>query len=131
MSPYGRQLTLPTFAQDAEKWDETAQNNIRLMFDHCPELLAEARTLADRAEGAFAGAIGEDDPVAVEAARWEAQQMRKDLGGDAATGVEKLLIDQVVVCHLAERHAQVLVAEGGSPAVEAVRLRRAEATGKR
>jgi hypothetical protein len=131
MNDEERRRALGWFTRDAENGVEGAREKLRLFFQHYPGFLAEAGTLADRAERAYAEAAGLGDPAAVEAARREAKKMKKELGGDTAIGVEKLLIDQVVVCYLAERHAQLLTTEGSSFAVEAARMRRAEATGKR
>jgi hypothetical protein len=131
MNDAERRRTLGWFTRDAENGVEGAREKLRLFIQHYPEFLSEAGALADRAERAYAEAAGMGDLAAVEAARREAETMRIDLGGDTATGVEKLLIDQVVMCRLAERHAQLLAAEGASFAVEAARMRRAEATGRR
>ena len=91
---------------------EAAESVVRwlTMF---PELKAEARELdamADRAEAAWAAAVGFGDPLAERAARAEAASVRAELVGDAPSLLERVLASAVVVAHLAHQRAAVMAA---------------------
>lgn len=132
VAPHARVRFLRDFAQAADRGDPDARRNAALLLATYPELIAEFGTLADRAEAAFAAAIGAGDPVAAAVVRAEADRLRAELGGGTATGLERVAVDQVVAAYLADRDAQLwLAAPGPTPAADAARCRRAAVTGRR
>lgn len=122
-----RQLTL-----DATAGDPSARDRLREFLARHPQLVRAIGDLATRVCGAWAEAAGMGDPVAAEAARQEADRMWAECGGAAASVVERMLIENVVACHLAERHAQLVLAQvdpkTGPPAAL---LRQAESSQRR
>ena len=127
-----RRQRLRDLTRAAERGSEFDRACLDQFLRDYPACLDEVGDLAARAEREWAGMTGMGDPAAVAATLREAARTRAELGGDRAAGEERLLIDLVVVCSLAERFAQFSLARTDveSP-VYGMWLRRVELIGQR
>jgi hypothetical protein len=84
----------------AEKRDAEALQNLRLMLSESSQLWQVFADLARRAEASLLGIVaGEDDAVAgVLIQRLEG--LRKELGGESSSCVERLLVQAAALCRL-------------------------------
>lgn len=109
--------------------------SIEKWLEAFPELRPECRALdelAEKAEAAWATAVGFGDPVAEKAARDEAGKLRKELTGDATSLLDRVLASAVVVAHLAHTRAAVVAAQKAEhPGVREYRERVLSAAQKR
>ncbi len=93
----------PEAAASIEKWLEAF-----------PELRPECRALdelAEKAEAAWAVAVGFGDKLAEQAAREEAAMLKQELSGDNASLLDRVLASTVVVAHLAHTRAAIMAAQ--------------------
>jgi hypothetical protein len=106
---------------------------LRHLLDAHPQIWQHTGDLEQVVVRAWTELLAGPDPLALEALRRKAEQLRADLEGDGATPLERLLVGQVVSSWLEMSHAQVQVAEPGSTTLGQAshNLRRAESAQKR
>jgi hypothetical protein len=90
----------------ARAGDASALPRLRRLLDGHPEIWERAGDLERVVVRAWAELLAVGDPVALEAVRRKAEQLRAELEGDAPTPLERLLVGQVVAARLAMGHAQ-------------------------
>lgn len=113
--------------------DKQALAELRDFLATHPEVHETVGDLARLAEEAWTDLLAGDDALVKESLRREVSALKADLSGPHPTGLEKLLVDHVAVCHLAERHAELLEAQP-APATQGqalFRARRSESTQRR
>lgn len=97
-----------------------------------PEVLAAAGDLARHAEKAWIDLVVGADSFTRVAVASQVERLKAELAGPDPTPLEKLLVDHVVVAHLAERQAELGAAQpGGSIQQAAFRLKKAESAQRR
>lgn len=112
-----------------------AVSSIEKWLEAFPELRPECRALdelAEKAEAAWAAAVGFGDPLAEKTARDEAVRLRAELTGDAPSLLDRVLASAVAVAHLAHTRAAVVAAQKAEhPGVREYRERVLSAAQKR
>jgi hypothetical protein len=112
-----------------------AVGSIEKWLEAFPELKPECRALdelAEKAEAAWAAAVGFGDRLAEKAAREEASKLKQELTGDNPSLLDRVLASTVVVAHLAHTRAAVMAAQKADhPGVREARERVLSAAQKR
>lgn len=97
-----------------------------------PEVLAAAGDLARHAEEAWIDLVVGADSFTRVAVASQVERLKAELAGPDPSPLERLLVDHVVVAHLAERQAELSAAQtGGSVQQAAFRLKKAESAQRR
>jgi hypothetical protein len=80
---------------------------VRNWFNQAPHLWRLAGDLAASATDIALGQISKR-PIQIESTKQVMEQMKKHLGWECATPIERMLIEQVVVCWLRQYHGELL-----------------------
>lgn len=97
-----------------------------------PEVLAMAGDLARHAERAWIDQVAGPDSFTRVAVADQVERLKAELAGPDPSPLEKLLVDHLVVAHLAERQAELSATQtGGSIQQAAFRLKKAESAQRR
>jgi hypothetical protein len=117
----------------ANTGDRESLEALRLFLDDHPEIQETVGDLTRTAEASWLDLLVSDDTLGRESVRRQLEKLKSDLAGTHAAGLEKLLVDEIGVCFLANRHAEIMAAgpAGGSLAQAAFRLRRADSAQRR
>jgi len=109
--------------------------SVQKWLEAFPELKPECRALdelADKAVAAWAASVGFGDKLAEQAARDEAAKLKRELTGDNASLLDRVLASTVVVAHLAHTRAAVMAAQKADhPGIREARERVLSAAQKR
>ena len=125
-------VRLKQLMQKANQGDTQALAEMRTLLDEHPEVTRHLGDLATMAERVWIDLVAHGNELVRESVRRQIQQLKSELGGEQPMALEKLLVDHVAVCNLAERHAELLAAEDSSSIqVTALRLKRAESAQRR
>jgi hypothetical protein len=130
----GQQLVtqLRELSAKANAGDAQALHSLRTLLADDRRLVDQFGDLARHIEFTWLNKLAADNVLTREAVREYLDQLRATLAGAQPTAIEKLLIDQVVICSLADRHAALLQATGtDNPHLVALRCRQAESAQKR
>jgi hypothetical protein len=102
--------------QRAETGDESVCDQVRELLMFCPEF-AEllGGDLEQVTERLLAKAVAGDNIVFREAIKTQMENLRRDLAGPAATPLESLLVDRIVMCWLQVQTADIAQAKGKAP----------------
>ncbi len=113
--------------------DVSVLPRLRVALAERPELWQHAGDLEKIVVRQWAELLGGGDPLATEALRLKAEDLRVQLEGEAPTPLERLLVGQVVAHWLEMSHAQLRVADGkgATPGQGAFDLKRAESAQRR
>jgi hypothetical protein len=116
----------------AQAGDAAVLSELRELLDGRPALWQQLGDLGGHVEEALLGQAGGKSLLARESVRRRMDELRAELAGPAASAVEKLLVNRVVICwaqcHLADLQA-AQQATAGAPAAHAER-RQAGAQGR-
>jgi hypothetical protein len=116
----------------ANAGDRNAFAELRAFLDSHPEIHRTVGDLTRRAEEVWLDLLVGDDALGRESVRRELTNLKTDLTGEHPAALEKLLVDEIGLCYLAQRQAQIAGSTtGGSIVQAAFRLRRAESAQKR
>lgn len=111
----------------ANAGDPTALPRMREILEETPRIWQHVGDVARQAERAWVDLLAGQDIVGAESIRRKAAALRSELEGAHPTAVERMLVDQVVICWLELAHAQAAATQEGGPAGQANhRIRRAE-----
>lgn len=126
-------VELRTLVKQAEADDETALPRLRQLLDNHPEIWHHVGDVAGIVERGWIGHLAGGDPLAVESMKRTITEMRADLAGDHPTRVERMLVDQVIVCWLESKYMESASALGKQGSVENAnyRLKRLESAQRR
>jgi len=102
---------LRALTRRARGGDATALPGIRAILSTHPEIWRHAADLERAVVRRWAEVLGGGDALAVEALRLAAEGLRAELEGEEPTGLEKLLVGQVVGHWLETCHAQIQAAD--------------------
>lgn len=93
----GRLTELRALSEKAESGDKEARKELRrLLRASSPEVIAEASTIARRAEGMLVKTKSAGQPLMEEALEERMHQMRSEIAGENPTPLEVLLTERVV-----------------------------------
>jgi hypothetical protein len=85
------------FSDKAEDGDKDARRELRRLVERAsPAAIAEASSVARRAEGMLIKTISAGEPLMQETLRVRLRDMRAEIAGDNPTGLEALLAERVV-----------------------------------
>jgi hypothetical protein len=117
----------------ANKGEPGALAALRRFLEEHPEIHETLGDLAKYAERAWLDLLTRGDALAQESVRKQLDNLKEALAGNHPTPMEKLLVDQIAVCRLAECQAEVAAADAGRHSLgQAVfNLKRAESTQRR
>jgi hypothetical protein len=91
----------------AQTGDREARQELWVTLESCPSLWQPAADLTRHVEDQLIGVISRDSPLLAESLRLRTAAMRKELAWDAATPLERLVIDQAVISLLELQHHQM------------------------
>jgi hypothetical protein len=124
--------TLAEWVRRAEMGDATVMPMLSAIFDVAPSRWKRYGGLAVRVEAVWLKLTAGDNLMLRETVRRQLEEMKAELAGEAATPLERLLVDRVAAtwlqCQLADAGA---AAQGCTPSEEATALRRQNAAHKR
>ena len=124
--------TLSDLVAKANAGDRNALVELRAFLDQHPEIHKTVGDLTRRAEDVWLDLLVGNDVLGRESVRRELTSLKTDLTGEHPAALEKLLVDEIGLCYLAQRQAQIAASTtGGSIVQAAFRLRRAESAQKR
>lgn len=130
--PAALRMTLNELVVRANAGDRSALVELRSFLDDHPEVHEAVGNLTRRAEAAWLDLLAADNALVRESVQRELTRLKADLTGEHPATLEKLLTDEIAICYLAQRHAQLLAATpSGSLGQGALRLRRAESAQRR
>lgn len=95
----------------ADKGDVAALRELRCVYDTLPDLWREVGDLARQAEFAWIKASLGDQRSAREATERMAAELRRQLGGEDAPPLERLLAERAVVCWLQLNYVDTILAQ--------------------
>jgi hypothetical protein len=126
-------VELHALVRRAQAGDPGALPRIREILDDRPEIWQHVGDLAALVEQAWIAVLAAENPLAVEAMRRSVAEMRRELEGEHATRLEKMMIDQVLATWLECKYLEGISAEPGRGSLDqaAFRLRRLESSQKR
>jgi hypothetical protein len=90
--------TLAELVERANGGDRASLKTLRKVLDQHPEIWQEVGNLATHAETTWIRLAAEGNTLAAESIRREADRLRLELLGASATAIERLLVDQIVIC---------------------------------
>jgi hypothetical protein len=100
----------------AEAGDESVRDQIRELLIVCPEFAESlGGDLEEATERILATAVAGDNMAFREAIKLKMETLRRDLAGPAATPLESLLVDRIVMCWLQVQTADIAQAKGEAP----------------
>ncbi|MBA4190664.1 MAG: hypothetical protein C0467_21980 [Planctomycetaceae bacterium] len=109
-----------------------AMGELEAFLKDQPEVLAAAGDLARHAEKAWIDLLVGADSFTRVAVASQVERLKAELAGPDPSPLEKLLVDHVVVAHLAERQAELIATQtAGSIPQAAFRLKKAESAQRR
>jgi hypothetical protein len=113
----------------ANKGDKRALAELRSLLDSRPEIWTTVGNLAANTERAWLELLSQD-VLGNESVKRHVEEIRAELEGPNPLPMEKLLVNQVVVCYLAAHHADLVAAntEPASIAQLKLRLKRCDVT---
>lgn len=103
----------------AKSGDRTVLPQLREYLDEHPEIWTEVGDLALHAQESWLALMAGQDLVLEESVRRKMDELRGELGSEAASKVEKLLIERVVACWLQVHYADAAYAQAKGPAATA------------
>ena len=118
----------------AKEGDETVTEQVREMLTICPEFAETlGGDLAQVTERLLSTAVAGENIPFREAIKHKMKALRQDLAGPAATPIESLLVDRIVICWLQVQMADIAQAKGESQtiALERFQLRRQDSANRR
>ncbi len=95
----------------ADKGDREALAEVRRVYDALPELWRDAGDLAKQAELAWLTTTLGDQRTAREATERMAAELRRQLAGEEAPPLERLLAERAVVCWLQLNYVDSILAQ--------------------
>ena len=103
----GQQLVqrLRELAAKANAGDEQALFDLRTMLAEDRRIVEHLGDLSRRVEAALLEQLAAHDALTRESVREYVAQLRVTLAGPQPTEIERLLVDQVALCYLADRQA--------------------------
>jgi hypothetical protein len=124
---------LRALVQKANAGDTGVLPRMRQLLDEHAEIWQRVGDLSGLVERAWIGVMAADNPLVIESLKRKIEEMRSDLAGDNPTGLERLMVDQVIGCWLEVKHVEneSALAEEGSVATASFRLRRLESAQRR
>jgi hypothetical protein len=112
--------------------DAAALADLHRFLDSHPETWRALGDLGVIAQRAWLEVLAGADPLAAEAVRRHAEELKADLLGPGDTRAERVLVDDAVVAYLAARHAQILAARPApAPGQAALCIKRCESAERR
>jgi hypothetical protein len=127
------ELKLAEWVRRAEMGDATVMPMLSAIFDVAPSRWKRYGGLAVRVEAVWLKLMAGDNLMLRETVRRQLEEMKAELAGEAATPLERLLVDRAAAtwlqCQLAD--AGAATAQGCTPSEEATALRRQNAAHKR
>jgi hypothetical protein len=117
----------------ANAGDRRALEELRDLLDKHPEVCRHAGNLAEIAENSWLALLVEGSALGREATKRQLAALKAKLAGEHPTPIEQLLVDNITVAYLAQRHAEIREAcdSGGSIQQAAYRLKRSESALRR
>lgn len=118
----------------AGKGDLSALDELRRAYDEHPDLAAQIGDLVEHAMVALLDLIAGNNLTAKEAIRRNADEVKQRLAATAASPLERLLVDRVVICWLAVHQAELDVAakcNGSGPTTQGDAQRRLDGASRR
>jgi hypothetical protein len=133
LDPTALRKTLDGLVARANTGDRQALDALRRFLDAHPEVHETVGDLTRLAEAHWLDLLVGAEVLARESVQRQLASLKGELTGSHPTPLEKLLVEEVGLCHLASRHAQMTAAgsAGASLAQAAFRLRRAESAQRR
>jgi hypothetical protein len=124
---------LKALSAAANNGSREALEDLRRLLDEHPEIPGQVGDLAKFAERTWVELIAGADSLQGEAIRHQIAGLKADLLGARPTCMERLLVDHIAVCQLAERHAEMAAAHSADTGLEVARFRlqRAESAQRR
>ena len=95
----------------ADKGDVEALRELRRVYDTLPDLWRQAGDLARQAELSWVAAAMGKNLAAAEAVERMAAQLRRQLAGEDAPPLERLLAERAVVCWLQLNYVDTMMAQ--------------------
>jgi hypothetical protein len=130
--PAALQAMLSNLVAQANTGDRQALTELRHFMDRHPEIEESVGDLARMAESAWLDLLVGQNKLARESVQRLLVKLKRDLAGQHPTDLEKLLVDDIGICYLAKRQAEIAAAgSGGSLTQAAIRFRRAESAQRR
>ena len=130
-----RRITLAAMLMAAERGGEKILPALRKRFDEDPDLWEQAGDLALQAERSVLSLAAGKNALAFEAMERKADQLRGELVGLSPTPLERLLVDQIIICWLqvnqAERTCVGFFQDGGGMAEAEFHQRRLDRAQRR
>jgi hypothetical protein len=117
----------------ANRGDAAALVELRGMLDTYPQIWQTCGDLGRSAERAWVELLAGTEVLGSESIERYLQRMKTDLLGSQPTRLEQILVDDIAVCYLAARHADILAAEPGTHSLGqgALRIRRCDSAHRR
>ncbi len=124
---------LADLVKRAQAGDPTVLPLMREILDAHPEVWQHVGDLSSVAERAWIALLAAENPLAVESMKRTVAEMRLDLGGEHPTRMERMLVDQVIMCWMEVKYLETATAsaEGSSLAQASFRLKHVESAQKR
>ncbi len=124
---------LADLVKRAQAGDPTVLPLMREILDAHPEVWQHVGDLSTVAERAWIALLSADNPLAVESMKRTVAEMKLDLGGEHPTRMERMLVDQVIMCWMEVKYLETASAgaEGSSLAQASFRLKHVESAQKR
>lgn len=124
---------LTELADKANAGDRQALDGLRQLLDRNPDVCRHVGNLSQIAENSWIDLLVEGDLLGREATKRQLAALKKNLAGEHPTPLEELLVDNITVAYLAQRHAEIHEAGdvGGSLQQAAYRLKRSESAQRR
>ena len=104
---------LRSLVEKARAGDETVLPDLRAAMDDHPELWEHFGTLSRHVQGKWIELLGGSDLCIAEALTRKANAMRGELEGEAASPLEKLLIDALITASLEAEYFSLVLAAAG------------------
>jgi hypothetical protein len=135
-TPRDRDLErLAELVQRGQQGDLTALPLLREALEGDPSLWQEYGDLAAQAQEAWLQLLAGTDYLLAESVRLKVGALRRELGTEGASPLEKLLIERVVACWLQTHYADALYAHakgpGSTPSVRQELMKRQESSQRR
>jgi hypothetical protein len=106
---------LAELVQRAQQGDLTALPLLREALEADPALWQEYGDLAAQAQEAWLQLLAGTDYLLAESVRLKLGALRRELGAEGASPLEKLLIERIVACWLQTHYADALYAQARGP----------------
>jgi hypothetical protein len=106
---------LAELVQRAQQGDLTVLPLLREALEADPSLWQEYGDLAAQAQEAWLQLLAGTDYLLAESVRLKLAALRKELGAEGASPLEKLLVERIVACWLQTHYADALYAQAKGP----------------